>query len=122
MDGALEAKVAQARMAVRAPSKWPVVFAIGFLDRQVVDACEAPPHQPRFVELPVLVAVGAEPPTRVIVPFVREANRDPVSFECPELLYEPIVNLPGPLRVRKAIIASRPCRNSARFLQRESTV
>src|SRR6516164_3486947 len=83
-------------MAVRPPPKRPVIFAVGFLDWQVVDAREAPPHQPRLVELPVFVTVGAEPLTRFIVPFVREANRDPIRLERPALLDEPVVDLPGP--------------------------
>src|SRR5438552_3524846 len=39
----------------------PTVLALVLLNRLVVDAGDAAPHKPAFVELPVLVAVGAKP-------------------------------------------------------------
>jgi len=79
----LKPEVAKARMIVRAASLWPMKLALGFLNRQVVDAGIAAAHQAVFVELPVLVAVGAEPFAVLIVPFVGKADRDPVAVECP---------------------------------------
>ena len=61
----------------------PVVFPVVGLDRQVVDAGMAQPHQPFLVELPVLVTVGAEPAAGIVVPFVGEAHRDAVALERP---------------------------------------
>src|SRR5688572_3428891 len=75
----------------------PAELAICFLDRQVVDAGEAPAHQAVLGELPVLVAVGAEPVPRVVVPLVLEAHGDEVAHEAPELLLQPVVELAVPL-------------------------
>src|SRR5262249_56501046 len=63
---------------------------------EVVDAGETHAHEPPVVELPVLVTVGPEVLAAVVVPLVREAHGDPASGECPELLDEPVVQLPGP--------------------------
>ena len=52
-------------------------------DRHVVDAGEAPVHQAVVVELPVLVAVGAEPVAGVVAPFVGEAHGDAVAVVAP---------------------------------------
>src|SRR5262245_59538644 len=67
----LEPEVAEAGMVGRPRlAAVPVVFAVGRLDRQVVDAGVAQAHQAFGVELPVLVAVRAEPVAGVVVPFV----------------------------------------------------
>jgi hypothetical protein len=55
------------------------------LDWQVIDAGDAQVHQPVFIELPVLVAIAAEPIAAIVVPFVGEANRDSVLVERPNL-------------------------------------
>src|SRR6185295_4148028 len=51
------------------------------------------PHEPALVEFPVLVAIGAEPVVRIVVPLVREAHGDAVAAEGPELLDEAVVEL-----------------------------
>lgn len=79
----------------------PMILALRCLDWEVVDAREPASHQSIFVELPVLVPVRAEPIFRVVVPFVREANGDPIFIEGPELLYEPIIQLLSPLPSKK---------------------
>src|SRR4030088_2119513 len=84
-------------MPIRSTSKRPTVFAVCFLDRQVVDARVTPAHQPVLVELPVLVAVGAKPVSRVVMPFVNEAHCDAIFCERPQLLDEAIVELSCPL-------------------------
>src|SRR5262249_32524067 len=91
-----EAQIAETRVIVRPAAERPVVLAIGSRDREVVDAGEPHAHEPLVVELPVLVAVGPEVLAAVVVPLVREAHGDPVSGECPELLDEPVVQLPDP--------------------------
>src|SRR5882757_5172770 len=65
-------------------------------DRQVVDRGEAMPHQAALVELPVLVAVGAEPVARIVAPFVREAHGDAVAAAGPQLFDQAVVQFPGP--------------------------
>src|SRR5262249_11525025 len=54
-------EVAQAWMVVRSAAERPVVETVLLTDRQIVDARETHPHQAVLVELPVLVAVAAEP-------------------------------------------------------------
>src|SRR5260370_5519165 len=71
-------EVAQTRVVVGPAPERPMVAAIPFLDRQIVDARQADAHQALAVELPVLVAIAAEPAPRIVVPFIGEANRDAV--------------------------------------------
>ena len=57
-----EPQFGEARMIVGARrGAVPVELALRFGDREVVDAGMAQPHQAVGVELPVLVAIGAEP-------------------------------------------------------------
>src|SRR3954454_23694540 len=93
---ASEAEVAQRRMPVRAAAERPAVLALALPDRQVVDAGEAQPHQAVLVELPVLVAVAAEPVAAVVMPLVGEAHCDAVVVKRPDLLDQPVVELLGP--------------------------
>src|SRR5712671_5827343 len=83
-------------MLVRAAAERPMVFALARLDRQIVDAGDAQTHQAALVELPVLVAVAAEPVAAVVVPFIGEAHRDAVVAEGPDLLDQAIVELALP--------------------------
>src|SRR5262249_53107089 len=75
------------------PAELPVLLANG----HVVHARLAPPHVALGVELPLLVAVGPEPVPGVVVVLVDEAHRDAVLVEGPQLLDEPVVDLPRPL-------------------------
>src|SRR5215216_562613 len=89
--------LAQARNIGRArPGRRPVEAPLALLDGEIVDAGLAPPHQAVFVELPLLVAVGAMPLPGIVVPFVLEAHGDAVPIERPEVLDQPIVVLPSP--------------------------
>src|SRR5262249_33719849 len=92
-----KAEISQGGMVVRTPAERPVVLALGGGDRQVVDAGVADPHQALVVELPVLVPIGAEPVTTVVMPLIGKAHGDTVACERPQLLDESIVELPGPL-------------------------
>src|SRR5829696_4021193 len=74
----------------------PVELPLWLADRQVIDAGVSPAHQAVLVEFPVLVAVGAEPGSRIVVVFVREPDRDTIPRVCPQLLDEPVVELPIP--------------------------
>src|SRR5262245_9170125 len=84
-------------MPVGTPAEWPVILAFARGDREVIDAGDAQPHQPVRVELPVLVAVAAEPVAAVVMPFVSEAHGEAVVVERPELLDQTIVELLVPL-------------------------
>ena len=65
--------------------------------REIVDAGIAQPHQAVGIELPVLVAVGAEPLAAVVAPLVGEADGDAVVGKRPKLLDQPVVELARPL-------------------------
>mmetsp|Transcript_4298 Transcript_4298/g.17117 ORF Transcript_4298/g.17117 Transcript_4298/m.17117 type:complete len:230 (+) Transcript_4298:903-1592(+) len=67
------------------------------VDLRLVDAGDTLAHVPLRVELPVLVAVGAEPlPVRVAV-LVLEAHRDAVVVKRPQVLAQHVVQLAVPL-------------------------
>src|SRR5829696_563156 len=74
----------------------PVELPLWLADRQVIDAGVSLTHQAVLVEFPVLVAVGAEPVSRIVVAFVREPDRDTIARVCPQLLDEPVVELAIP--------------------------
>src|SRR5581483_7914791 len=56
----------------------------------------APPHQAVLVELPLLIAIGAVPLARCVMPFILEAHRDAVAVEGPEVLDQAVVQFPLP--------------------------
>src|SRR5262249_3719306 len=89
-------------MGIRPPPERPVVLALRLPDGKVVDAGQAEPHQALVVELPVLVAVRAEPVVGIVVPLIGETNGDPASLEGPQLLDQPIVELAVPLAGEEA--------------------
>jgi len=78
-----------------------MILPITFPDWKVVDASQPAAHEAVPVELPIFVAVGAEPITAVVMPFIGEANRDAVAVEGPKLLDEPVIKLPIPLAGEK---------------------
>src|SRR5260221_3033450 len=92
----LETQLAERGMAVGAPAQWPMVFALRLADPHVVDAGDAPGHQPVPVEFPVLVAVTAEPLAAIVMPLVGKAHGDPVLAEGPDFLDEAIVEFAIP--------------------------
>src|ERR1700727_1955692 len=90
-------------MIVGTTPERPVVEAVLLADRQIVDARQAHPHQAVLVELPVLIAVAAEPASRIVAPFVGEADRDVVVMKGPEFLDQPVVELAVPLAGEKRL-------------------
>lgn len=74
--------------------------SIGFLDFDVVGAHITPCHQPGFIECPMLVAMGSEPLTAGIAPFVFEPDTDAIGCKCPEFFHELIIEFVAPL-IRK---------------------
>src|SRR5687768_2314819 len=95
-------------MVVRAAPERPAVFSIALGDREVVDARDAPAHVAERIELPVLVAVRAEPVPRIVVPFVRKAYRDAVVVKRPQLLDEAVVELLAPLAYQELLDGLAP--------------
>ena len=88
-------------MIVRAATERPVIFAVAFLDRSIVDAGNAQAHQAVLVEFPVLVAVAAEPITAVVVLLIYKAHGDAVLTERPHFLNQPVVQLAVPFARKK---------------------
>src|SRR6188508_3008280 len=86
----LQSQVREARMLVRAAPERPAVLSFALGDREVVDARDAPAHVAERIELPVLVAVRAEPGPRIVVPFICKAHGDAVVVKRPQLLDEPV--------------------------------
>src|SRR5437868_15482761 len=78
-----------------------MILAVLLCDWQVIDAGNAQAHQPVLIELPVLVAIAAEPIAAVVAPFVREANGNPVLAERPNLLDQAVVELALPFARQK---------------------
>ena len=81
----LQAEFAQARMRIWTAAERPMIFSLRLLDREIVDGCVAKTHQAIVIELPVLIAIGAEPISGVIVPFVGKAHGNAISRVSPEL-------------------------------------
>nr|KGS61218.1 hypothetical protein X990_5421 [Burkholderia pseudomallei MSHR4868] len=96
-----KSEIRQARMIVGPAAERPVEQAVRFADRHVVDARMTMRHQAVLVELPVLVAIRAEPVARVVAPLVREAHRDPVAGKRPQFLDQPIVDFARPLAAQQ---------------------
>jgi hypothetical protein len=57
----LKAEIAQAWVIIRAAAERPAVFALRFLNGQVIDGRKTDAHQAAFIEFPILVSVGSEP-------------------------------------------------------------
>src|SRR4030095_14732295 len=68
-----------------------------------------------LVELPVLIAVAAEPAAAVIVPFIGETDGNTVFVVAPQLLDQSIVELALPL-------AHEKCLNGRAALQELGTI
>ena len=66
-------------MIVGTATERPMKLPIAFLDGEVVNAGDASLHQAMLIELPILVAVTAEPIAAIVVPFVGKAHRERLS-------------------------------------------
>ena len=56
--GLSKSEIAQGRMIVGTATKRPVISALAFLDREIVDAGNGQAHQAVCDELPILLAVS----------------------------------------------------------------
>src|ERR1700722_9152512 len=90
-------------MIVRTTAERPVIKTVLLADRQIVDARQTHPHQTVLVELPVLIAVAAEPASGIVAPFIGETNGDAVLMKGPEFLDQPIVELTVPFAGQKRL-------------------
>lgn len=78
-----------------------MIFPVVRLNRQVVDAGDAPLHEPMLVELPVFVAIRAPPMTCVVMPLVRETYGYTVSVKRPKLFGQSVIQFFTPLSGEK---------------------
>jgi hypothetical protein len=82
--GTLKPEVRQAGVFRRAGTgPVPPVFPVRFLDRKIIDRGISVVHQAIGPEVPVLVSVGTEPISGIIMPFVSEAHGDAVVGKGP---------------------------------------
>src|SRR5499426_3627375 len=58
-------------------------------------------HQTVFIELPILIAVGSKPVSRIVMTFISEANGDPIVLKGPQLLDQSVVEFPRPFAPKK---------------------
>src|SRR5688572_20209678 len=90
-------------MIVRTRPERPMIFALAVLDRQIVDGSDAQPHQAVLVELPILVAVAAEPAAGIVVPLIGEPHGDAIVAESPDFLDQAVVELLVPFARQERI-------------------
>jgi len=83
----------KAPVIVGSPPERPVIFPVGFVDRQIVDGSKASLHHASLIKLPVLVSVGPEPVAAVVMPLISEAHGNSVIGEGPEFLDQAIIQL-----------------------------
>lgn len=83
-------------MIVRPTAERPMKLALRLLDWLLVDAGVARAHQTILGEFPILIAIGTEPLTAVIVVFIGIANSNAAALESPDLLDQPVVELKVP--------------------------
>ena len=88
-------------MIIGTPAEGPEIFAIRFLDRKVIDACDAPLHQAIRIKFPILVAIRPKPIPAVVMPFIGKPDRDPIFMKRPQLLDQPIIQLFRPFPGKK---------------------
>ena len=69
-------------MVVGSLSERPVILAVCRCNGQIVDARHSTAHQSVLVELPVFIAVGSEPVSRIIVEFIGETHGNAIAGGC----------------------------------------
>ena len=74
-----------------------MIFPLALPDGQIIDAGDPDAHQTVLVELPIFIAIAAEPVTAIVAPFVGEAHGDTVLPKCPEFFDQAVVELATPL-------------------------
>jgi hypothetical protein len=78
-------------MIVRTAPQSPAILALRLLEWQIVDGRELQAHESVLIELPIFIAIRAEPIAGVIVPFIGKAHCDTVSLKSPNLFDQAIV-------------------------------
>lgn len=83
-------------MVGRASAQGPMEQTTGIGDGPIIDRGDPQTHQPRIIELPILVSIRAVPVSAVFAPLICKSDGDPIVLMCPHLLDEPIVQLSNP--------------------------
>lgn len=78
-----------------------MAFSFALLNWEIVDARNTSLHQSVLVKLPVLVAIGTEPVTGVVMPLISEADSDALALKSPELFDEAVIQFPVPFAGKK---------------------
>ena len=78
-------------MIVGTVAERPMIFALVFANRQIVDAGNPAAHVAIVVKFPIFVSVGAEPVSGIVVPFVGKSDGDAILLEGPKFFDEAIV-------------------------------
>jgi hypothetical protein len=78
-----------------------MVFSVFRSNWNVVDRGVPHHRQPQLVELPILIPVRTKPIPRVVVPFVSEANRDPIVLNRPEFFDQAVIKLVRPFSAKE---------------------
>ena len=69
-------------------------LTIRFSNWQVINAGDPLLHEAMLVKFPVLIAIGPDPVSGVVMTFVSRTHGDPVAGESPELLDQPVIEFP----------------------------
>ena len=96
-----ESEAAQTGVIVRPAAQWPVKLSVFPANWQVIDARMTHRHQAVCIKLPVLIAERAKPVSRIVMPFIREANGDPIALKRPKFLDQSVIELPRPFALQK---------------------
>src|SRR5580693_5660956 len=83
-------------MPFRTRPQRPMILPVRFFDWQIIDRRVAVMHDSRGIELPILIAVGAEPLSRIVVKFVSKADGDSGIVKRPEFLNQAVVEFAVP--------------------------
>src|SRR5215203_1057956 len=75
----------------------PAKLALRLFYLVVVDGGFPPPHQAALIELPQLIPMTSPPAPLRVVALVLEPDRDAVTREAPQVLLQPVIQLPCPL-------------------------
>ena len=68
-----------------------MILSVRLLYRRIINAGNTGAHQAGFIEFPVLIAVGAEPISRVIMPLIGEAYCNACIMKGPQLFDEAVI-------------------------------
>src|SRR5579883_2390759 len=90
-------------MIIRPPPQRPMIFAVVFLNGQIVDACDPDSHQPVLVEFPILITVAPEPIAAVVMPFIGETHSNAIVAIGPNLFNQTVIELARPFASEKRL-------------------